>query len=98
MKSQRHALTVLFVLGLLGVLLPSFLGYTYRDRLADRPAMYQVTVPDAVRHLESFHRPRRTVVVVVDGLGYLEAQGLHAMQLLAAGGQCFKTDVGSLPM
>lgn len=92
----RQVLLVLHALCLAGLIVPFALGYTYSDRLAARPSLYPVAVADAVR--SQVPRPRRTAVVVLDGLGYEDAQGMRTAQVLRERGQCWKTDVGPLPM
>ena len=92
----RQVLLVLHALCLGGLIAPFALGYTYSERLATRPSLYPVAVADQIA--QPVPRPRRTVVAVLDGLGYKDAQGMRAAQRLRERGQCWKTDVGPLPM
>ena len=92
----RQLLLVLHAVCMAGLCAPFALGYTYSDRLAARPSMYLIPVADQVA--VPVRRPRRVYVVVMDGLGYTEAQGLRAAQRLRERGQCWKTDVGPLPI
>lgn len=80
----------------LAVLLVLGLGYT--ERLSSHAGFHPVRVADAVAQFPGLRRPRHSVLVVVDGLGYQEAQTMRSLSLLAAQGQCRKTDVGSLSL
>lgn len=97
MPSRFHLLLLLAacVAGLAVVLV---LGLSYGGRLSDHAGFFRVTVADTVAAAEGLRRPRKTVVVVVDGLGYAEAQTMHSLARLAEHGQCRKTDVGSLSL
>jgi Type I phosphodiesterase / nucleotide pyrophosphatase len=94
----RRALLILFACCLTGILVPLGLGLTYTERLATRPAAYLVSVPDRPAPSPEVRRPRRTVLIVFDGLGYEEARGMRAIARLGERGQCRKTDVGSLTL
>jgi hypothetical protein len=80
------------------VIAPSLLGLTYTDRLATRPSGYLVSVADRSPDAGGPERPRRTAVVVLDGLGDEEALRMRSFERLRARGQCRRTDVGSLPL
>ena len=94
--THRQALRVLFGCCLIGLCVPLPLGLLYTDRLATRASAYLVPVADSPPPVVP--RPRRTVVVVLDGLGYKEALGLRSATLLKDRGQCWKTNVDPLPM
>jgi hypothetical protein len=92
----RQALFILHAVCLVGLVVPFALGYSYTGRLATRPSLYQIKVPDQLARPPAASLPRRAAVVVIDGLGYKEALGMRATQFLRARGQCWKTDVGPL--
>jgi hypothetical protein len=94
----RSATLLLLACCLLGLSAPSLLGLTYIDRLATRPSRYLVSVADRPPDEGGPPRPRRTAVVVLDGLGHQEALGMRSLERLRALGQCRRTDVGSLPL
>lgn len=94
-RLQLLCLVLACVVGLAAVVV---LGMTYAGRLSDHAGVYRVTVADEGPGAGALRRPRKTVVVVVDGLGYAEAQTMQALAGLAAHGQCRKTDVGSLSL
>ena len=94
--THRQALRILFGCCLVGLCVPLPLGLSYTDRLASRPSEYLVPVADPGPG--PVLRPRRTVVVVLDGLGYKEALGMRSAQALRERGQCWKTNVSPLPM
>lgn len=93
MPSSRSLLLV--ACSALGLLVPAFLGNTYSERLSDHAGVHRVHVDDPPPAVDGLRRPRQTVVVVIDGLGYLEAQTMRSTALLAARGQCRTTDVGN---
>lgn len=97
MKLQRLLLLVLACFGL-GLCIPLALGLTYSDRVSTHAGFYQISVTDAMKPPPELHRPRRTVLVVFDGLGYQEAQTMEALHAMEERGQCRKTDVGSLSL
>lgn len=94
----RQALFLLHAVCLVGMAVPFALGYSYTERLATRPSLYQVAVADQVAGPPAATAPRRAVVVVFDGLGYKEALGMRSTAILRERGQCWKTDVAPLPM
>jgi len=94
----RQALFLLHAVCLVGMAVPFALGYSYTERLATRPSLYRVEVADRVTGPPAATRPRRAAVVVFDGLGYKEALGMRSMSALRERGQCWKTDVGPLPI
>jgi hypothetical protein len=94
-RSQLLLLLAACVGGLAVVLV---LGLSYGGRLSDHGGFFRVTVADTALAVDGLRRPRKTVVVVVDGLGYAEAQTMHSLARLARHGQCRKTDVGSLSL
>ena len=93
-----RALRLLLACCLAGVIVPLALGLTYTDRLATRPGYHPVTVVDHPARPDEVRRPRRAVLVVFDGLGYEEAQGMRALERVRERGQCRLTDVGSLTL
>lgn len=99
MKVQRLLLLVLACFAL-GLCIPLVLGLTYSDRLSTHAGFYQVRVKDPLPPPSStgVHRPRRTVLVVFDGLGYREAETMQALNAMQQRGQCRKTDVGPLSL
>ncbi len=94
----RRRLSVLFACCVVGLCVPMGLGWSYGARLSTHAGFFPVRVADAVGEVPGLHRPRRTVLVVFDGLGHEEAQGMRSMARLRARGQCRKTDVGGLPL
>src|SRR6187402_2974699 len=83
------------VVGLASLLV---LGLSYTDRLSSHAGFHVVRVADAVTSFPGLRRPRHTGLVVIDGLGHVEAQTMRASAFLAGQGQCRITDVGSLPL
>lgn len=71
------------------------IGEHYIPRLPDHRGFFLVPVEDAVR-APAPPRPRRTVVVVADGLGLAPASGMRVTARLQAAGQCRATDVGPI--
>ncbi|MFO0575320.1 MAG: alkaline phosphatase family protein [Polyangia bacterium] len=99
MASTRSYSLLLVVCSLLAAGLCGVAGSTWSDRLSSHRGFYQVTAtPNAPSPPLALPRTRRTVVVVLDGLSYRDAQGLGALESLAASGQCRKTYVGSMSM
>ncbi len=96
MPSRFHLLLLLTTC-LLGLVVVLVLGLSYGGRLSAHDGFFRVSVADAAP-AEGLRRPRKTVVVVIDGLGYAEAQTMHSLARLAEHGQCRKTDVGSLSL
>lgn len=83
------------VCGLLLTAVAVWFGETYISRLAHHPGYFLVANDDAVA--EPFPvRPRRTVVVVADGLGSSFARQMRSARRLEAIGQCRITDVGPI--
>jgi hypothetical protein len=81
-----------------GVVVPAALGDSHTGRLSAHEGLHLVHVDDAPVREPGQRRPRQTVVVVIDGLGHLEAQTMRSTELLAARGQCRLTDVGPLSL
>lgn len=105
--SIRPGLFFLCVCSLVGLAAAVPVGFTFSDRLSSHEGFYQVTVEDPLARSAKevpmkerllSGRPRRTVVVVVDGLGYREALHMRSLAQLAAVGQCRKTYVGNPSM
>lgn len=71
------------------------IGERYIQRLPNHAGYFLVPVDDAVPAPPP-DRPRRTVVVVADGLGQKFARGLQVTARLQAAGQCRPTDVGPI--
>lgn len=95
MKSA-HRPWLLVACSAAGLGAPLVLGLTYSDRLSSPEGFYQVEVADAA--VPELRRPRRTALVVLDGLGYEEARTMRSLAELQARGQCRRTDVGSLTL
>jgi hypothetical protein len=70
------------------------IGERYIGRLPFHDGYFLVAVDDAVTSAPA--RPRRTLVVVADGLGGAFARGTNAAARLQAAGQCRVTDVGPI--
>ena len=70
-------------------------GETYIGRLPDHRGRRLVAVDDAVRAVAP-PRPRRTVVIVIDGLRRDSALGMKSVAALRSHGQCRSMDVGPL--
>jgi len=96
--TTRRRLLVLFVCCLVGLCVPLGLGLSYGERLSTHEGFYSVDVADAVEPAPGLRRPRRAVVVVFDGLGYEEAEGMRSLARLGEQGQCRRTDVGAISM
>ena len=76
------------------------LGGSWSDRLGDHRGLYLVPVQEpldpAARAALAPRLPRRTALVLIDGLGVEEASGMSSLASLRARGQCRRTYVGSL--
>lgn len=94
--SQRRAALGLAAWCAVGVGASTALGVSYDTRHSSHAGFHLVRVHDALGDVAGFTRPRRTVVVVVDGLGHVEAEGMRSTARLAESGQCLDTDVGAL--
>ena len=70
------------------------IGERYISRLPQHDGYFLVASEDAVK--TRVERPRRTVVVVADGLGGAYARGMRSAGRLQAAGQCRVTDVGPI--
>jgi hypothetical protein len=90
---------ILLAASLAGATVAAVLGGTWSDRLSDPRGYYLVPVRDAVappvRATLAPRLPRRTALVVIDGLGFEEARGMQALSALRARGQCLRTYVGA---
>jgi hypothetical protein len=78
------------------LLLAIALGLTYGARLADHRGIRLIAVQDAVT--DPPPKPRRTVVVLFDGLGRDDADTLPTIQSLAKQWPCLDTDVGPITL
>lgn len=96
--STRRRLVLLVAACTTGMATTLTLGLTYTDRLSAHEGLHRVSVADEVAPIEGLRRPREATLVVIDGLGYFEAQTMRSLVGLAARGQCRKTDVGSLSL
>lgn len=94
----RDRLLLLFACCALGLAVLLVLGLSYTERLSTHSGFHGVRVADSVAQFPGLRRPRHTALVVIDGLGYQEAQTMRSLALLAERGQCRKTDVGSLSL
>ncbi|MDC0721334.1 alkaline phosphatase family protein [Nannocystis bainbridge] len=91
----RQCLVLLLVCSALGLGVTLALGVTYSDRLSSHATgFFAVEVDDAIAANAEPRRPRRSVLVVVDGLGHEAARTMGAIALLREHGQCRKTAVG----
>ncbi|PCC69496.1 Type I phosphodiesterase / nucleotide pyrophosphatase [Nannocystis exedens] len=91
----RQCLVLLLVCSALGLGVPLLLGVTYSARLSSHDTgFFAVQVDDAIAATELPRRPRRSVLVVIDGLGHEAAKAMGAIALLREHGQCRKTAVG----
>ncbi len=84
---------VAFLFGTAVALLGALLASTYISRLSQHRGYLLVAVEDVVR-AKIAARPRRTVVIVVDGLRADRAEEMRVTSLLRAEGQCLRMDVG----
>lgn len=94
----RRAQLLFLVCCATGVVVSGGLGSTYPVRMSAPDGRWRIAVADEVTPVPGLRRPRQTVVVVVDGLGHLEAQHMRSLDLLGERGQCRKTHVGSLSL
>ncbi len=67
----------------------------YIDRLPNHQGYFLVPVENTVT-VAPARSPKRTIVVLIDGLGLEFARGMLAAKTLSRIGQCHPTDVGSL--
>lgn len=94
MDSRRwHRQFICFVLAAAGAAFA--LGISYAERLGDHDGHDLVDVRDRIPNVEAL-RPRKAVLVVVDGLGLLESRTLPAWKWMAREGQCHPTRVGPI--
>jgi len=70
------------------------IGERYIGRLPNHEGYYLVAAEDVVTTVVA--RPRRTVVVVADGLGAAFSRGMTSAGRLQAAGQCRLSDVGPI--
>ena len=96
--THRHRLLLLVACCVVGLCVSAAFGHSYSDRHSSHAGFRQVEVIDTLVAPNDLRRPRRTVLVVFDGLGYLEAQTMRSLSLLQAQGQCRKTHVGALSL
>ncbi len=94
--TNRRCLLLLLVCCALGLAVPTVVGMTYSERLSSHEGFYLVRVTDTAE--VPVRRPRRSVLVVFDGLGYAEARDMRSLSRLQALGQCWRTDVGPLSL
>ena len=94
--SDRRAASALAVCCTMGLAVSTTLGMSYDTRHSSHGGFHLIAVRDTLGVVAGFVRPRRTVVVVIDGLGHIEAEHMGSLGRLAAQGQCRTTDVGSL--
>ncbi|MFY0539123.1 alkaline phosphatase family protein [Nannocystis pusilla] len=91
----RQCLVLLLACCALGLGVPLLLGVTYSARLSSHDTgFFAVQVDDAIAADAQPRRPRRSVLVVIDGLGHEAAKTMGAIALLREHGQCRKTAVG----
>ena len=96
----RRLLAVHAALCLLAIAAAVGLGNDYRARLSTAGGFFQVAVaggPPSALHQRP-PRPRRTVVVVFDGLGHVDAERMGSLVKLGAAGQCRLMDVAPLSL
>lgn len=101
MRSTRSCALLLITCSLIASGVCATFGSSWSDRLSSHRGFFQVTVENpapAGWQQRAFPRPRRTVLVVVDGLGHHEAQTLGSLAQVGLMGQCRKTYVGSQSM
>ncbi len=96
--TARRRLLLLVACCVLGLLVSSSFGRSFSARHSSHAGLAQVEVVDTLVAPNDLRRPRRTALVVFDGLGYLEAQTMRSLSLLQANGQCRKTHVGPLSL
>ena len=97
--TSLRCLLLLFACFAVGLAVTLPLGLTYSGRLSSHEGFHLVPVTDVVDPTApALRRPRRSVLVVLDGLGFEEAQRMRSLARLQERGQCRRTDVGSLPL
>lgn len=82
------------VFALFAVVSAVVLGNTYISRLPNHAGYWLVHVDDRIEPSEAKKRPRRIVMIVVDGLRRDHAETMQSAKLLAARGQCRHSDQG----
>lgn len=92
---ERRSFTLLFACCMVGLGVPLGLGMGYGPRLSSAEGFYLVPVTEA-EPAPAPVRPRRAVLVVLDGLGREEAGEMRALARMRARGQCRVTDVGAV--
>lgn len=101
MISTRSCALVLICCSLIASGVCATFGSSWSDRLSSHRGFFQVTVaPEgpAAWETRAFPRPRRTIFVVMDGLGHHEAETMGSLAQIGRTGQCRKTYVGSQSM
>lgn len=96
--TSRRRLLLLLACCVVGLCVSAILGRSYSGRHSSHAGFRQVEVIDTRVAPHDLRRPRRAALVVLDGLGYREAQTMRSLSLLAAHGQCRKTHVGALSL
>lgn len=97
--TTRAGLTRLLLLcSTIGLAVSTIFGVGYAERHSSHAGFYRVRVDDTLGPVAALERPRRTVVVVWDGLGYVEASAMPTLARLGERGQCRRTDVGPLSL
>ena len=91
MKARVGATLAFLVLA---AMIAGWLGSTYIARLSDHAGFWLVPVEDHVA-VPLAHKPRRTVVILVDGLRRDSAETMRVTKTLEAAGQCRISDQGS---
>lgn len=94
-KAARRSFTAFYAACAAAAL---FLGLSYPLRVSDPRGFYKVSVKEELRAFAGLRRPRRTVVVVFDGLGLAGAAQMRSLQALRQRGRCFRTEVGPISM
>lgn len=89
----RRLVWLLLAVCAVGIAVPLALGLGYSERLSTPDGFFRVSVADGP--FADVRRPRRTALVVFDGLGHEEAEGMRSVARLRAHGQCRRTHVGS---
>lgn len=93
MSGARRSITIALTCAV-GLAVSTWLGVGYSARQGDHAGLFLVPVADTLTTPAGFRRPRRTVVVVFDGLGYVDAAAMGSFARLASVGRCLRTDVG----
>lgn len=94
-KKRLGLLAISLLFSLLAVIVAYALADGYIDRLPNHKGYYLVPVENDVQS-QPQQKPRRTIFVLVDGLGQQFAQGMTSMKKLAEIGQCRSTNTGAL--